>query len=43
LNALRDTSRTFGFEEPARAAEQALSRLSEAASTTLLVTVERLR
>lgn len=43
LNALRDTSRTFGFEEPARAAEQALSRLAEAASTTLLGTVERLR
>ena len=43
LNALRDTSRTFGFEEPARAAEQALGRLAEAASTTLLGTVERLR
>lgn len=43
LNALRDTSRTFGFEEPARASEQALSRLAEAASTTLLGTVERLR
>ena len=43
LNALRDTSRTFGFEEPARAAEEALSRLAEAASTTLLGTVERLR
>ncbi|HYE91695.1 MAG TPA: Hpt domain-containing protein [Terriglobales bacterium] len=43
LNALRDTSRTFGFEEPARAAEQALGRLAEAASTTLLETVERLR
>ncbi|HEX6588922.1 MAG TPA: Hpt domain-containing protein [Longimicrobiales bacterium] len=43
LSALRDTSRTFGFEEPARAAEQALGRLAEAASTTLLGTVERLR
>lgn len=43
LNALRDTSRTFGFEEPARAAEEALGRLADAASTTLLGTVERLR
>jgi hypothetical protein len=43
LNALRDTSRTFGFEEPARAAEQALGRLAEAATTTLLGTVESLR
>ena len=43
LNALRDTSRTFGFEEPARASEQALARLAEAAATSLLGTVTRLR
>lgn len=43
LNALRDTSRTFGFEEPARASEQALARLAEAAASSLLGTVTRLR
>lgn len=43
LNALRDTSRTFGFERPARQAEQALERVTDGAATMLLDLLEQLR
>lgn len=43
FNALRDTSRTFGFEEPARSAEQALSKLRDGSAMALLGLVEQLR
>jgi len=43
LNALRDTSRTFGFEEPARAAEAALARVGDPGASALIGVVEDLR
>lgn len=43
LDALRDTSRTFGFEGPARAAEQARTTMETGSATSLLEMVDRLR